>query len=223
VAESILPAFFQRVGASDALLGALRIMGPTPAGAAAALRVMNERGFQHPGLHKLLFEAANSSRAEWAYSPEAAANLAAEATRNGDAARGAQIFRRAELTCVACHAIGGEGGVLGPALDSIGTAQPLDFVVGAVLAPQREVKESYDTVEIALKDGGVMTGFRAGGDAGEIALREPGQTAITRVRRDRIAAEKSVGSIMPAGLVNGLSKQELLDLFRYLSELGRPR
>ena len=92
-----------------------------------------------------------------------------------------------------------------------------------MLAPQKEIKESYEAVELALKDGAVMTGFRAGGDAGEVALREPGQTAITRVRRDRIASEKSIGSIMPAGLVNGLTRQEVLDLFRYLSELGRPR
>lgn len=39
----------------------------------------------------------------------------------GDAARGRDLFmNRAELQCLRCHAVGGEGGTLGPALDQIG-------------------------------------------------------------------------------------------------------
>jgi len=51
------------------------------------------------------------------------------------------------LNCSACHAIGGKGGNIGPDLGALGTAQPVDFIIGAVLDPNREVKEGYTAFE----------------------------------------------------------------------------
>ena len=101
--DSILPAFFHRVGGPEALMTALRASPPARACAVSALRVMNERGFQHAEMHGLFSEASNSAAVSQPFPPEAAVELAKEALRQGNSERGARIFRRAELACAACH------------------------------------------------------------------------------------------------------------------------
>src|SRR4030095_4772532 len=105
--------------------------------------------------------------------PDFVSALAAEVRTKGDVKRGSEVYRRAELICTTCHKLGDQGGVIGPALDSIGTAQPLDFIIGAVLEPQREIKESFETFAFALKDGHMLTGNIVAGTADRLTLRDP--------------------------------------------------
>jgi len=146
--------------------------------------------------------------------------LVAEIREKGNAARGAEIFRRANLACTTCHKVGEVGGKIGPALDAIGSAQPLDFIIGAVLEPQREVKEGFDTFLYALKDGRTITGARVAGTADRFTVRDPAGNEVELVVGD-VAEKKYAGSLMPAGLVDGLSREELRDLFAYLGQLGK--
>jgi putative heme-binding domain-containing protein len=140
---------------------------------------------------------------------------------SGDALKGREIFRRAELSCVACHMIANEGGTIGPALDSIGSGQPLDFIIGAVLDPQKEIKESFEALEVHTKDGAVYSGYRTGGNDSELVLREVATGKESRIATANIASKKLTGSLMPSGLVDKLTREELRDLFRYLSGLGK--
>jgi putative heme-binding domain-containing protein len=155
--------------------------------------------------------------------PEAVAALATEVREKGDAKRGREIYRRAELACVACHRVGDEGGLLGPDLSNIGSAQPIDFIIGAVLEPQREIKEGFETREVRTTDGRVLVGFRRAAEAGEVAILEAGTQREARVTKAEVATEKTLGSMMPAGLIDKLGRDEQRDLFRYLSELGKQK
>ena len=129
-----------------------------------------------------------------------------------------------ERGCVACHSIAGQGGTIGPDLNAIGSGQPLDFIIGAVLEPNKEVKENYEAVEITTADGEMHTGYRLpAAGASEFALRDTTLNRVLRWRRDDVKEIKTRGSVMPPGLVNHLTRAELRDLFRYLSELGRTR
>jgi putative heme-binding domain-containing protein len=142
---------------------------------------------------------------------------------HGNATRGAAVYERAELACVACHSIADKGGTIGPPLDAIGSGQPLDFIIGAVLEPQREIKESYEAMEITAKDGRIMLGYLVARDAESLTVRDPTTLAETRFTKGEVAKQRAIGSFMPAGLVDQLSREELRDLFRYLSELGKPK
>jgi putative heme-binding domain-containing protein len=166
-----------------------------------------------------LRQPANAGR----LAPEAVAALAAEVRERGDAKRGRDIYRRADLACTACHRVGDEGGQLGPDLTNLGSAQPLDFIIGAVVEPQREIKEGFETREVRTTDGRVLVGFRRAAEAGEVALLDASTQRETRVKKAEVAGEKTLGSLMPAGLIDKLSKDEQRDLFRYLSELGKQR
>jgi putative heme-binding domain-containing protein len=152
--------------------------------------------------------------------PAFVAALVEEVQHKGDAKRGREIFRRAELACTGCHRIGDEGGTIGPALDAIGSGQPVDFIIGAVLQPQKEIKEGYEAMEVTTKDGRVITGYRVSDD-GNLVIRDIATGGQTRLAKEEIASKKLTGSLMPSGLVDRLSREELRDLFRYLSGLGK--
>ncbi|MFM1768077.1 MAG: hypothetical protein RJA22_606 [Verrucomicrobiota bacterium] len=217
----LLPALATRRGGAAALAAALRMTAPAPDAARLALRWLQGTGWEDAGLAAVLASAAGLGGEPLRATPAVVAELVAEVRASGDARRGEAVFRRPDLSCLACHAVGGRGGQSGPPLDSVGAGQPLDFIIGAVLEPNREVKESYEAIEVTTRDGEVHTGYRVRADNRELVLRDGASAREVRLRRDQIVAERVRGSIMPAGLVDHLTRAERRDLFRYLSELGR--
>jgi putative heme-binding domain-containing protein len=220
---ALLPAFLQRKDGPAALAKALAAKPPARDAARSALRLMNATGRQDAELVAALTSAAGIASEPLRLTPEETRELAAEILAKGDAARGREIFRRAEIGCVTCHAVAGEGGNIGPDLGAIGRAQPLDFIIGAVLEPNREVKEGFEAIEIVTKEGESFQGFKVRADKNEVVLRDPLQQREVRIPAKNIKQQVNRGSLMPAGLVNGLTRAELRDLFRYLAELGKPK
>ena len=213
-------AIFDRNGGADALAAALKNSKPSAAVARRVLDVLNNSGQSRPKIADVLRGLAGLDSSLPAGDPSFVAALVAEVQQKGDAKRGREIFRRAELACTGCHRIGDEGGVIGPALDAIGSGQPLDFIIGAVLQPQKEIKEGYEAMEVTTKDGRVITGYRVSDD-GNLVIRDIATGGQTRLAREEIASRKLTGSLMPTGLVDRLSREDLRDLFRFLSGLGK--
>ena len=116
----------------------------------------------------------------------------------------------------------GQGGNIGPNLSALGTAQPIDFIIGAILDPNKEVKEGYSSIEVTTKEGEVFQGYKVRFDGKELVLHDVLQNREVRIRADTIQEQVDRGSIMPIGLVDHLSREEFRDLVRYLSELGKP-
>jgi len=154
--------------------------------------------------------------------PEYVAAMVKEVREQGNAKHGSEVFHRPEMACMGCHSVEGKGGTVGPALDAIGSGQPLDFIIGAVLEPQREIKESFEAIQITARDGRSALGYIVARNAAGATIRDPFSGAETHFAAADIATEKQIGSLMPAGLVDALSREDLRDLFRYLSELGKP-
>lgn len=220
---SFLDPFLARREALELLITALKQAPASAANARAVREHLNQRGFQHAGLQEALAVATPSgSELRWAWSDAFARELAAEVRQSGNPARGRAIFQRADLACVACHRVGAEGGVIGPALDTLGTAQPVDFIIGAILEPKKEIKEGYEAFEIETKSGDLLTGYRIRSDRSEVILRESGAPTATTLRRDQVKGERSLGTLMPPGLADSLTREELRDLVAFLSSLGRP-
>ena len=215
-------AIFDRNGGADALAAALKNSKPTALLARRVLDVLNNSGQARPVVADVLRGLAGLDSSLPAGDPAFVQALVAEVREKGDAKRGREIFRRAELACTGCHRIGDEGGTIGPALDAIGSGQPVDFIIGAVLQPQKEIKEGYEAMEVTTKDGRVISGYRVS-DEGNLVIRDIATGGQTRLAREEIASRKLTGSLMPTGLVDRLSREDLRDLFRYLSGLGKER
>src|SRR5262249_28089278 len=131
-----------------------------------------------------------------------------------------EVFRRKDLTCQKCHAIAGAGGQVGPGLESIGASAQPDYLVDSILQPSKQVKENYHAVAVATDDGRIHTGIKLRQTDRELVLRDADDREVS-IPVSSIDDQKIAGSVMPAGLADGLTRSELVDLVRFLSELGK--
>ncbi len=138
----------------------------------------------------------------------------------GDPSRGELVYRRPELACQTCHAIGGAGGRAGPDLSSLGASAPVDYIIEAVLMPEKAVKDGFGLVNVTRTDGTVASGLLMRESEAEVVLRDLADEEVT-IPKNQIRTRAVVpGSLMPPGLTANLDEDEFLDLIRFLSELG---
>lgn len=136
--------------------------------------------------------------------------------KNGSAQKGKEIYNT--LTCATCHKIGGNGGTIGPDLSAVGSGLTLGDMITEVLWPARNIKEGYNMVMVSMKNGEHVQGVKAYETDQAITLKEAsGEQA--RIDKNAIAGITELGSVMPDGLTNHLSEEELVHLIQYLSEL----
>lgn len=173
-----------------------------------------------PELESAIRQAGDLAAAKWKPTAELIQQLAAEAMEQGDPRRGEAIYRRRELQCARCHAIGGSGGRVGPDLISVGASAQPDYLVEALLDPNAKVKENFHSLSIQTEDGIVVSGIVVRKDDQEVVLRDKDDKEVT-VPVDEIAVQKEGRSLMPDGTVDDLTRQELIDMVRFLAELGK--
>jgi putative heme-binding domain-containing protein len=214
-AITLINAFLQRPSSAKALARAVSGKKIRPEIRKAALSAISASGRRDDEVTKA-FTAAESIK------KVVDDRFVSEAREQGDAVRGKQVFNRAELGCVVCHKVNGAGGMIGPDLSALGTAQPIDFIARAILEPQKEIKEGFSSVLIAMKNGDEFQGYLVRENSEEIVLKDPLVNQELRLRRGEIASTRANGSLMPNGLADHLSAEEFRDLVKYLSTLGKP-
>lgn len=156
-----------------------------------------------------------------AYDAAWVAALAAEVKAHGDAVKGKAVFHAPLSGCVACHKIGGQGGIVGPELDAVGRGVPVELLIEAVVWPNRQIKEGYVATTLTLKDGRKLQGYKVSEAGGEMQLRELASGQTSRFTAAQIAEKQEAGSLMPEGLIMNMTREELRDLIAYLAGLGR--
>jgi putative heme-binding domain-containing protein len=207
---------------APALARALPKSGIPPVVARAGLRSAREGGRSEPELVLALTRGSGLDEGEVTLTEAEFKQLVVDVGRKGDPARGERVYRRKELSCVACHAIGGSGGKVGPDLTSIGASAPVDYLIESVWFPNKKIKEGFHAVTVETKDGEEYAGVLVRESGEQLVLRDATAKEIV-VAKNNIA-NRRVGtlSLMPAGLIDGVSPDERVDLFRFLSELGKP-
>ncbi|WP_435020195.1 PVC-type heme-binding CxxCH protein [Tundrisphaera sp. TA3] len=188
----------------------------------AGTRVAKATDKPDAALLAALEKAAGPSGATMTVARSAAdrAAILADVARKGDPARGEAVFRRAAMQCLKCHAIAGAGGEVGPGLESIGGSAPVDYLLDSLLEPGKAVKEGYHATVVATTDGRVVTGLKVRQSDRELVLRDAEGREVS-IPAGAIEEQSMGGSLMPAGLVDPLPRGELVDLVRFLSELGK--
>ena len=218
-AQSLWRALLGVRGAGEKLAAKLTQDQLPPEVAQAGLRPARE-GSQNQALVQSLMKIAGLTLANVQLSSAELQSLAQEAVAKGDAARGERVYRRAELACLACHAIGGAGGKVGPDLTSIGASAQPDYLLESLLYPNAKLKQGYHTELITTKDRQI-SGMVVRENANEVVVRDASDREIS-IPAQEITQRTSVGSLMPAGLLDTLLPEERLDLVKFLSLLGKP-
>jgi putative membrane-bound dehydrogenase-like protein len=147
--------------------------------------------------------------------------IAELAKLTGDVEKGRVIFERTESTCVTCHTAAGKGVEVGPGLSEIGSKLPKEAIFESILNPNSGLSMGFETQLFTLKDGGVASGIVRSETKEEITVALPGG-ATQNVAKNNIAKrEKLTTSLMPAGLSNVLTQDDLVNLVEYLASLKK--
>ena len=139
--------------------------------------------------------------------------------------RGREMYTAA--SCILCHQLGGKGRVFGPDLSNASSRYTRRDLLESILDPSKVVSEKYRNVRLMMKNGDDHTGRIAyAGDYRKSKLRlhtnplRPDQ--LVEVNKIDIAERRfSEVSSMPEGLLNSLTKKEILDLLAYIETGGK--
>ncbi len=134
----------------------------------------------------------------------------------GDIRRGQLVFHSEKAACYSCHAIGYRGGNVGPDLTRIGSIRAERDLLEAIIFPSASLVRSFEPITVATSDGKVYNGLLRGETADELRLATGVNQEARIARREIEEIRPSTISIMPAGLDQQLTHQELADLVAFL-------
>jgi putative membrane-bound dehydrogenase-like protein len=138
------------------------------------------------------------------------------ASKEGDVRRGQAVFNSQKVACLSCHAIGYLGGKIGPDLTRIGQIRSERDLLEAILFPSASFARGYEPVTVTTESGETHTGVLRS-DLTDAVVLVSGAGAETRIlRRDIMDMQPGAVSVMPPGLAEQLSRQELADLLAFL-------
>ncbi|MBS0204337.1 MAG: HEAT repeat domain-containing protein [Planctomycetes bacterium] len=142
-----------------------------------------------------------------------------ETLAGGSVQRGHDIFfGRAEVSCRRCHKIDGNGGDVGPDLSRIGLDKNREYLLEAIIDPNKQIARGFETVILQMEDGLVHAGIIKSDDGTRVSVQKPDGSMVT-LDKARIE-DRAVGkSGMPEDLIKKLSKSDIRDLVEFLSTL----
>lgn len=133
-------------------------------------------------------------------------------TGSGDPSAGRTIFGS---RCGSCHRLFEEGGSIGPDLTGYDRRNLTDLLRNTV-DPNADIREGYVPYHITMKDGRTLAGTVTDRSGESITLQPMGGEAITLAASQISSMEAQQTSLMPERLLDGLSDQQIRDLFAYL-------
>jgi putative heme-binding domain-containing protein len=140
-------------------------------------------------------------------------------TKPGDVRRGQAVFSSAKAACVACHNVGYVGGRIGPDLTKIGGIRSERDLLEAIVFPSASFVRSYEPVKVEMKNGKSYSGIVKQDAPDEIVLTVSATEEVRIARKEIDEMTPGTVSVMPAGLDQQLSKQDLADLLAFLRSL----
>ena len=138
--------------------------------------------------------------------------LTPDTLKSADSARGRLLFSK---TCSQCHKLYDAGGDVGPELTGSDRAN-LEYVLGNVLDPSAAVAKDYTLTTVATADGRTISGILREQTDKTITLQTVNER-IVLPREDVEAIKPSNLSMMPEGLFDRLTPEEVRDLVAYLA------
>jgi putative heme-binding domain-containing protein len=189
--------------------------GRIPRASVTAFHARQIRSFNNAALTERLGEVWGQLRD----SPEENRRLIAELTSKltptvlavADKSAGRVVFSNA---CASCHTLYGRGGKVGPDLTGSGRDN-LDYLLDNIVNPSAVVTADFRMSEVEMKDDRTLNGAIAAKTERTITLNTMTET-LTLERTEINNIRESSLSLMPDGLLQGLSETQVRDLIAHL-------
>ncbi|TCD00233.1 DUF7133 domain-containing protein [Pedobacter psychroterrae] len=134
----------------------------------------------------------------------------------GDPVKGKALFTK--QGCVACHSISKGEKMKGPFMGQIGSIMNREQIAESILKPNASISQGFATVLITAKGDRTVMGFITEETAAKVVLRNIAGEVFTIKSGDILTRKEMDQSMMPAGLANALSYDELASLVTFLSQ-----
>jgi putative heme-binding domain-containing protein len=142
-----------------------------------------------------------------------------EAGRNFEKGKAAYMAAQ----CYKCHRFNGEGGDTGPDITGVGNRFTAQYILEAIVVPSKVISDQYQSSLVLTHQGEVFAGRIIDENDKQITIRtDPFAKEMATVQKKNIEErQKSPVSEMPQGLINTLTKDEILDMVAYLRAAGK--
>jgi putative heme-binding domain-containing protein len=120
---------------------------------------------------------------------------------------------------LACHTTANGQVPKGPHLVDIGKRSKKSELLESVIKPSAKIAQGFDTYLFQTVQGKVYSGFVTGESAQEVQIRQTNGVPVNLDKKNIDERVKSQGSMMPVGLANNLTPEQLADLVAYLQSL----
>ena len=165
-------------------------------------------------------EAAQPKMTEWRLE-----DLAPDLSRFGagrNLGDGRQLFIK--LACAQCHKLGAEGYPYGPDLSDVFKRYNNNRaeVLRQVLEPSLVIADRYRNYQFELQNGDDLSGMIVKEDADATTIQTgPSDALIQTLKKSEIKERRpQSSSMMPVGLLNALTKEQIFDLLAFLETAG---
>lgn len=144
----------------------------------------------------------------------AAAQLQIAELEGGNWGRGRRVFHSAAAACFQCHAISGVGQTIGPDLGHL-PQRDYESVLRDIKHPSYAINPDYIGQVVLTKDGSVLTGVMRS-ENGRLMIGDTNGKVTAILPGDIESSQPAKVSIMPNGLHEKLTPDQLRDLMTYL-------
>ncbi len=145
-----------------------------------------------------------------------------KSTRQPDLAKGQDLF--ANVQCFKCHRLAGQGGILGPDLTGAGGRFSTKDLMVALIEPSLVVSDQYAATQFVTTSGQVIVGkiVNLNGNNIQVMTNMLDPSSQTGLKRDDIEEMSTAKtSMMPEGLLDTMTADDLVDLIGYLKSGGK--
>jgi putative heme-binding domain-containing protein len=137
--------------------------------------------------------------------------LSADTLSHADLAAGRVIFQR---QCATCHRFFAEGGTVGPDITGMPRTN-IDYLLENIVDPSAAVARDYRMQVVETVDGRVLTGLVENENEQAVTLLTVNERIVVPTTEIEHRSESNV-SMMPDGLLNPMTTEEIRDLIGYV-------
>jgi putative heme-binding domain-containing protein len=167
-------------------------------------------------LREVWGEIRESSAQKQAQIAKYKAMVSPSGIERGDPSAGRVLFSK---MCGQCHTLYGVGAKIGPDLTGSNRAN-VDYLLSKIIDPSAEVSKDFRMSIVTTARGRVITGMIVEGSEARITLQTATER-ITLAKEDIDTVRDSPLSMMPEGQLDTLSREQVRDLFAYLTSKGQ--